>query len=252
VLTLQQELIQLRSEMSPARTGEPVVPAATTSQLLVDAGDLPATTLEAAVKVQEMLRAGSITLNQAANTLGRAHLAGGKITAFDTTVPQSFSGKGIETPVEAILLEAGLITNTMWRLLLSIQQRMRSGQITREDAVAEIKSQSSKVSSASLKKVETLSVPKDVLEMIRHSGIVSDDEIDQASRIANEEGTELAKRLVAMGQLDNKTLLSARQCLSLVESGRLRLDRAVIALLYCHRCRVGFYEAVEDMGWERP
>jgi hypothetical protein len=101
-------------------------------------------------------------------------------------------------------------------------------------------------------KVEERKIPKDVLEMIKHAGIVTAQEIEEASRVANEDGTELAKRLVALGRIDNKTLLAARQCLSLVEGDRLRLDRAVIALLYCHRCRVGFYEAVEDLGWERP
>ncbi len=95
-------------------------------------------------------------------------------------------------------------------------------------------------------------IPKDVLEMVKHAGLVSNEDVAEAAKVANEESTDLAKRLVALGKLEPKTLLAARQCLSLIESDRLRLDRAIIALQYCHRSRVGFYEAVEEMGWERP
>lgn len=249
---LHANLKVVQADLNPVHSSESLPVTNAPSLLLVESGDLPATTLQAALKVQQMLRAGSMTLVQASDALGRAHLAGGQINVLENAAHAG--GNGIETPVEAILVEAGLITNSTWRTLLSVHQKMRSGHMTKEEALEELrKLQPPKVAVAvAPKKHDTDIVPKDVLEMIKHAGIISPQEIEEAARVANEEGTDLAKRLVALGKLDNKVLLAARQCLSLIENGRLQFARAIIALVYCHRCRVSFYEAVEELGWERP
>src|SRR5262249_51131726 len=115
---LAQQLEQLDAEVNPVIVETPPQSQASfgiASQLLVDVGDLPATTLDAAVKVQKMLRAGSLTLTQAAYALHRAHLGGGQISIAEAPEELRAAEKGIETPVEAILVEAGLITNPVWR-----------------------------------------------------------------------------------------------------------------------------------------
>ncbi|MGH9550160.1 MAG: hypothetical protein ACRD3W_12330, partial [Terriglobales bacterium] len=194
----------------------------------------------------------AITLTEAAHSLSRAHLHGGKISIEPDESRQA--EKGIETPVEAILIEAGLINNAVWRSLLQLHQKVRLGQMTRQQAAEEFRAQHPKptVVAAKQEPAEPVSAPKDVLGLLKHAGIVSDADIASAGPAANEDQTELAKRLVTLGKLDGKLLLTARQCLSLIESDRLRIDRAVIALHYCQRSRVGFYQAVEELGWERP
>jgi serine/threonine protein kinase len=266
---LATELERLNAEVNPESVEAPAqtVPSYNSaSQLLVDVGDLPATTLEAALKVQKMLRAGSLTLTQAANALGRAHLVGGQIAVAEAPGDLRPAEKGIETPVEAILVEAGLITNAVWRTVLSLQQKVRTGQLTKEQAMEEFRlahparaknvpkaeEASAVAAAAESAKAQYAAVPKDVLELIMHAGLISTSEVQEAAKIAHEEGTELAKRLVAMGKIDNKILLSARQCLSLIEGDRLPVHKAVIALGYCQRSRVSFYEAIEELGWERP
>lgn len=241
----------INPKTAPDEGAPPVVAAPSVAcQILVDAGDLPATTLDAAKRVQKLLRAGAISLMQAANALGRAHLRGGQIDVAEDENAAS-DKPGIETPVEAILVEAGLITNAAWRTLLQLQQRIRSGQLSKEEAIQEYRKQHPKAAETSTKK-DVVPLPKDVLDLLKQSGVVSNEDVASVSSSANDDGTELAKRLVASGKLDNKLLLAARQCLSLIESDRLRMERAVIALNYCHRSRVGFYQAVEELGWERP
>lgn len=246
---LRQDLEEL---LPPNRAEAVAIPAPT--HLLVEVGDLPQLTYEAALKVQQMLRAGSLTLTQAAQAMGRAHLQG-QITLEPQ--PQMEENrppeKGIETPVEAILVEAGIITNQVWRTLVQLQQSVRSGQLTKKQAMEEFRRKHPRPTvEVSKKEKEVYATPKDILELIKQAGLVSNEDIELAARLHNEEGTDLAKRLVALGKLENKTLLAARQCLSLIEKGRLRLERAVIALVYCQRSRVGIYEAVEELGWERP
>jgi serine/threonine protein kinase len=252
VRDVQKHLRSLAEDLNPGSSSDSMscTTPNTASQLLVDSGGLPVTTLQAALKVQKMLRAGSLTLNQAADALGRAHLSGGQITVSDTDEERPPGEKGIETPVEAILLEAGLITNAVWRTLISLHLKVRTGRMSKEDAIAELNKQLPHRPAPPPKPQHA--VPKDVFEMIRQADILSAQDIEEARAVAQEEGTDLAKRLVIMGKLDNKTLLAARQCLSLIESDRLKVERAVIALGYCHRSRVGFYQAVEDLGWERP
>jgi len=165
---------------------------------------------------------------------------------------------GIETPVEAILVEAGLITNPVWRTLLALHQKIRLGQMTKGQAVEEFRLQHPKPTVQEAAKVvppaekPSMERPTNVLELLKHAGLVTKTDLEQICAQTDEDGTDLAKRLVSAGKLDTKTLLAARQCLSLMDADRLRLDRAVIALLYCHRSRVTFYQAVDELGWERP
>jgi hypothetical protein len=256
---VRDELETLAAEYTPKliEPAQPVAQHTSACQLLVDVGDLPATTLDAALKVQKMLRSGSLTLTEATRALERAHLNGGQINVEEKP-EEARAPMGIETPVEAILVEAGLISNSVWRTLLSLQQKIRLGQVTKGQALEEFRLQHPKptvrevITAAVREEKPTFERPQNVLELLKHAGLVTKSDLEAIQAQEAEDGTEVAKRLVSVGKLDTKTLLAARQCLSLMESDRLRLDRAVIALLYCHRSRVTFYQAVDELGWERP
>jgi serine/threonine-protein kinase len=227
-----------------------IAPASTSASLLVETGDLPQTTLDAALKVQKLLRAGAITLTQAAEALGRAHLHGGQINVEAAAQVEPVSGVVIETPVEAILVEAGLITNGVWRTLLQLQQEVRNGEITKEEALAELKQKHPRAVAAP--KQQKAEGPRTAVELLKMAGIVSEEDINLARSMGDDEAADLGKRLVGLGRLDIKIFISATQCQSLIEHGRLDPGKAIIALHYCQRSRVGFYEAVEELGWERP
>src|SRR5581483_9555481 len=130
---------------------------------------------------QKMLRAGSLQLHQAAEVLHRAHLGGGQITVSDTKTGDG--NKGIETPVEAILVEAGLITNAMWRTLLGLHGKIRTGQMTKDEAMQEMRAlhprPAETVKKVTVQNQPTVSIPKDVLELIKTAGIVTDLEIEE-------------------------------------------------------------------------
>ncbi len=231
--------IHLESEVAPP------------SHFLVDVGDLPSSTYQAALKVQMLLRSGSMTLTQAAGALDRAHLQGGLIVTEGLTNSGNPDQKGIETPVEAILVEAGLIKNSVWKTVLRLQQEMRNGQLTKIEAMEEFRRQHPKPVVAPVPKAKQ-APPQDILELILRAGLISQAEIDEVSEREEVDGTELAKRLVNKGKLGSDTLIAARQCLSLIERKRLPTERAIIALLYCQRSRVDLYHSFEELGWERP
>jgi serine/threonine protein kinase len=224
--------------------------AAAPTHFLVDVGDLPSSTYQAALKVQMLLRSGSMTLTQAAAALDRAHLQGGLIITEGLTRESSAEQKGIETPVEAILVEAGLIKNSVWKTVLRLQSEMRTGKLTKDEAMEEFRRQHPKPVVVAVPTAKQ-APPKDILELILSAGLVSQSDVDEISE-QEEDNTNLAKRLVSVGKLDTDILIAARQCLSLIERKRLPPERAIIALLYCQRSRVDLYHSFDELGWERP
>lgn len=257
---LQSQLQSIMDEHVEKPVAEEIdVPAPT--HFLVDVGDLPASTYQAALKVQMLLRSGSMTLTQAASALERAHLQNGLIKTEGLARESSADLKGIETPVEAILVEAGLIKNTVWKTVLRLQQEMRTGKMTKEEAIEEFRRQHPKPVVAPVSTLDQTPVsaaketsqPQDILDLLLRAGLVAQADVDEVgSQSEDPDRTNLAKRMVAFGKLDSDTLIAARQCLSLIERKRLPTERAIIALLYSQRSRVDLYNSFEELGWERP
>ncbi|HMW92359.1 MAG TPA: serine/threonine-protein kinase, partial [Candidatus Obscuribacter sp.] len=108
--------------------------------ILVETDTLPRSTLEAAVQIQKMLREGTITLAEAASAINRAHVTGGEIDIQKLASPREHtSSLVVDTPLEAVLVEAGLISNAVWRTLLQLQAAIRSGEMTKDEAVQEFR-----------------------------------------------------------------------------------------------------------------
>ncbi|MBU6453053.1 MAG: serine/threonine protein kinase [Cyanobacteria bacterium REEB67] len=232
--------------------------------ILVDSEELPKATLEAAVKVQKMIRDGTLTLTQAADALQKAHLNHGKIDIQARSPSEAPSGPVVDTPLEAVLVEAGLISNAVWRTLLALQTQMRSGAMTKEEAAIEFRKRHPKVpkiangngaasGTSDWRKPAAAAVevnPTSPVDLLKHAGIVTEQDIEAARKMDAEKGNKLEKHLVAMGKIDTKTVLASYQCMTLLSNNKLRIEQAVIALNFCQRSRVSFSEAVKELGWE--
>lgn len=223
--------------------------------ILVETEELPRSTLEAAVNVQKMLRDGSMTLAEAAAALNRAHVNGGEIE-FDASAHKEHSSMVVDTPLEAVLVEAGLISNAVWRTLLQLQAAMRTGEMNKEEAVKEFRKRHPKAQPKESKPTGQIKapevVPTDAVDLLKQAGVISQSDLDAAKKQAGEKGTKLEKVLVSMGKLETKTVLAAYQCMTLLSTKKLKIEQAAIALNFCHRMRVDFGEAVQEMGWTLP
>lgn len=223
--------------------------------ILVETEELPRSTLEAAVNVQKMLRDGSMTLAEAAAALNRAHVNGGEIE-FDASAHKEHSSMIVDTPLEAVLVEAGLISNAVWRTLLQLQAAMRTGEMNKEDAVKEFRKRHPKAQPKESKPTGQMKapdvVPADAVDLLKQAGVLSQSDLDEAKKKAGEKGTKLEKVLVSMGRLETKTVLAAYQCMTLLSTKKLKIEQAAIALNYCHRMRLDFSDAVQELGWTLP
>lgn len=231
--------------------------------ILVDSEELPKSTLEAAVQVQKMIREGTLTLTQAADALQKAHLNHGEIDVQTRPAGETPPSLAVDTPLEAVLVEAGLISNAVWRTLLQLQAQMRSGAMSKDEAALEFRRRHPKVpkldngstpdwsrptADAPKPKVEVN--PASPVDLLKHAGIITEQDIEGARKLDAEKGTKLEKHLVTMGKIDTKTVLASYQCMTLLSSKKLRVEQAVIALNFCQRSRVSFSEAVKELGWE--
>lgn len=222
--------------------------------ILVETDTLPRSTLEAAVQIQKMLREGTITLAEAASAINRAHVTGGKIDIEKLASPREHtSSLVVDTPLEAVLVEAGLISNAVWRTLLQLQAAIRSGEMSKDEAVQEFRKRHPKAPPKETKPPERekapIVVPTNPVDMLKQAGIITQADLDAAKKQAAEKGTKLEKVLVSMGKIDTKTVLASYQCMTLLSTKKLKLEQAVIALNFCERMRVDFSEAVQELGW---
>ena len=222
--------------------------------ILVETNELPRSTLEAAVQIQKMLREGTITLAEAASAINRAHVTGGEIDIEKLASPREHtSSLVVDTPLEAVLVEAGLISNAVWRTLLQLQAAIRSGEMTKDEAVQEFRKRHPKAPPKETKPPEKekapIVIPTNPVDMLKQAGIISQADLDAAKKQAAEKGTKLEKVLVSMGKIDTKTVLASYQCMTLLSTKKLKLEQAVIALNFCERMRVDFSEAVQELGW---
>lgn len=87
-------------------------------------------------------------------------------------------------------------------------------------------------------------------ELLKLSGLVTEDDINEALRLSVINGNLLGKILVATGQLDELLVHAALRCQFLIREGFLKQEQAVIALNYCQRMRCTFDDALVELGWK--
>ena len=106
-------------------------------EFLVQAGLIPEGTLKAALQLQEMVRSGTLSTRQAAEAVRRAHNRGGEVEQFSASTPTKEPGiaKIDAPPLGEILVEAGLIRFVILKAVLNLQEVVRTGALSKEDAI---------------------------------------------------------------------------------------------------------------------
>lgn len=90
-----------------------------------------------------------------------------------------------------------------------------------------------------------------VLKLLHKAGLVGDSDFAKAMSLQGPQAEgEAGKYLVSNNILDNKTLHAAVQVQALIEKQTLKTEKAIIALHYCQRSRIGLDEALDELGWK--
>jgi hypothetical protein len=190
--------------------------------LLTEAGLITEPTLEAALKIQELVRAGKLTTTRAPELLKLFYSMGSAIEEYidpsDLTTPQAPKRQG-PGPGPGPAQGSGPSS--------AEQQRRAAGN----------------------------NQPKDLnlaLDLLVRAGLLTPNDIKTATAVRAKHGGDLRMILQAAGKADTKTLEAAVICVDLEKRDLMKVEQTVILLNYCSRSRVGFDEAIDELGWPNP
>ena len=89
-------------------------------------------------------------------------------------------------------------------------------------------------------------------ELLCRAGIITQQDLDYALRLANEVGGDASNILLGAGRVQPAVLNASRKCLALVERGLCDVTQAVVLVSFCHRAKLPFEECLKRLGWELP
>jgi hypothetical protein len=168
-------------------------------------------------------------------------------------------GLAQEQLVGQILLGQGLVPEWVLEAALTVQNMVSQGLIDTKAAPELLKSvwtngitvdQAVKNSGLKLKDVQAQSAQ--ALQLLKKAGLITDEHLQKAKAAAGDNINEWSKVLIADGVFDELLLQAAIRCWTLVAEGLLREPEAMIALHYCHRCRISFDDALQELAWDIP
>ena len=177
--------------------------------LLIEAELITEPTLEAALKIQELVKQGRLSTTRAPEILKMFFSMGPSIE--DYIDPSDL--KAVEAPKPAPAP--------------SLQPRSTGPQAPNKD----------------------LSL---ALSLLIKAGVLKEADVNMANQVRAKHGGDIRNILQAAGKFDHKTIDAALICVDLERRGALKVEQCIIALNYCSRSRVGFDEAIDELGWENP
>lgn len=245
-----QPMLQSGAHPLPAADEKPR-PNLRLGQFLVEAGLVPESTVDAALQLQELVRSGKLSTAKAAEAVRRAHIRGGAVDPKLIAAPIKPSDmKALAPPLGQILVEAAIIRGPVIRQALKLQESIRSGELSKDDALDAL---CLEVFGVGRKVQETTGETNEstqALELLRKAQLVSDFDHETASKVRDKHGGQIVGILVKAGKLDQHTADGAFKCNELVAQNKLEEGKAIIALHYCQRSRIDLDAALKELGWE--
>lgn len=219
---------------------------------LVEAGLVPSSTIDAALQVQALVSQGTLSAMKAAEAVRRAHQRGGYVEPENIqSAATSEAIVRVKPQLGQVLVMAGIITARQLKAGLRLQEAMHAGAMTMQEAVASLHKELSlagqPVPVSEAEKVDPEEVRK-IVALLKQAGMLSDSDIEAATRADASGGANVIKVLLASSKLDQLTIDAATSCQRFIDGGHLRPDQAFMALHYCQRMRVTFEEAANELA----
>ncbi len=263
---------------SSAETGLPL------GRVLVHTSHLPETLLHATLNAQVMIRDGKITREQAVQGLKSAHrrqvsletslaeqglykqpskatirlgemlVLGGLVNEIDVLNALEV-GLVQALPLGQVLTGASLISQELLDAALRLQEMVDNGTLSPMDTGKvlslmhrEHMSLESAVSEFGASKPEPRPAMR-LSEFLKLVGSITEEDIQSALKVCVENSTLFGKILLATGLLDEAALHAALRCQTLLQTGVLKEEQAIIAFNYSQRMRCSVDDALSELGW---
>ncbi len=197
--------------------------------MLKNAGLISEPTLEAALKLQDLIRDERMSPERAPHVLKRLHAMGGNIDQYLT--PEDTS---LEPPS-----------------LLDAPAKPKKPEPAKPPQAAGASGGPGAGAGAGAPAGAKRNL-KPAFDLLQTAGILSAEDIKVALEVRKSHGGDLVGILEAASKVSRKTVDAAFVCLPLIREGLLKVEQCIIALNYCSRMRVGFDDALDEMGWQNP
>ena len=188
--------------------------------MLKEAGLISDPTLEAALKLQELVRDEKMSVDKAPEVLKRLHAMGSSIDQYLT------KGDFDKSAGAAAYAAAP-------KPAAPASKPAQSGQ-----GQAQPQGQGRDL--------------KGAFDILQKAQLLTESDLTTAMNVRKKHGGEIVQILEAAGKVNSKTVDAAVTSLPLIREGLMKIEQVIMALNYCERMRVSFDDALEEMGWQNP
>jgi len=215
---------------------------------LVEAGVVAEPTLDAALRVQELVKVGFFTTSQAAEAVRRAHQRGGLDPAYESVdADLTAEMKRIAPPLGQILVEAGLLTSAVLKEALRLQDIVRTGSMNEEEACRSLGIVHFGATKVHDSDEEDSPRVNRVIRLMVNCGIISNKDLVAARNTRHKQGGQVSKILISNGAVDKRTFEAAEECEPFVTSEKIKIEQAAKTLDLCKRSIMPFKEAAKEL-----
>ena len=155
-------------------------------------------------------------------------------------------------PLGDILIEMGIITKTVLETALKLQNMISQGEIDIRSAANTL--QQLPTAGKTFERLDSAPRTSEMRigELLKLTGLVDNEDIQEALVWCTEYPAMLGKMLVVAGAIDEGTLLAALRCQFLMRNGAISETDAVKSIIYAQRHRISLDDAIEELGFQIP
>ncbi|CAN5535089.1 hypothetical protein BH11CYA1_BH11CYA1_50070 [soil metagenome] len=189
--------------------------------MLKEAGLISDPTLEAALKLQELVREEKMSVDKAPEVLKRLHAMGSSIDQYLT------KGDFDKTAGAAAFAATPKPAAPANKPAASAGQSQGQPAGQGRDL-------------------------KGAFDILQKAQLLTESDLTTAMNVRKKHGGDIVQILEAAGKVNSKTVDAAVTSLPLIREGLMKIEQVIMALNYCERMRVSFDDALEEMGWQNP
>lgn len=249
-------------------------------RFLALSGILPEALLAVALNAQTLIREGKVTRERAvqgmkdarerlksqtppsssklparyAIKLGEIFVMAGVVSESDLMNALELGLVGQQS-IGQVLLQMGLIDQTLLDAAVKLQELVSSGQLRplqASAALAHMHNSGIGLSEAIAKLDPTRTTDESSLSLrkfLKLVGSITDNDIQSAVEIGIENSQIFGRMLMLAGIVDETTLQAASRCSALVRADLLSLEQACYAFNYSQQRLISMDEALQELGW---
>ena len=226
---------------------------------LIEAKLVPEPTIDAALQLQDMIKAKTLSKAQAAVALRRTHERGGNV---DIHIPEELGSKIAGSndtkiqgpPLGQLLVDARILPASILKSALALQEVVRSGSINLDDALKTLILENKKVlRDLEVAKKQTDNDPQiiyDAIQLLINAGLMDAKDLEAANKTQINNGGKLSSILVQNKKVDSLILQIAVTACEYLQKNIIKTEQAIILLHYCQRSRVGIKDAMTELGFD--